>query len=50
MSFHVPEKFRLHAGPFASTECDGNNGVFLITLAMPGRPYMVGYQSLGTLV
>jgi len=28
MTFHVPEKYRLKQGPLASTETDGNNGVF----------------------
>lgn len=28
MSFHVPEKYRIKAGPFKSSNLDGNNGAF----------------------
>lgn len=28
MSFHVPEKYRVRSGQFASDETDGNNGAF----------------------
>lgn len=29
MAFHVPEKFRLGQGQWATTKNDGNNGIFL---------------------
>lgn len=32
MAFRVPEKFRLRAGPFATSEADGLNGVFFVQL------------------
>ena len=34
MSFKAPEKYRLKAGPLASDESYGNNGVFIIPLIM----------------
>lgn len=33
MSFHVPGKFRVVTGPYGTSARDGNNGLFLCTLA-----------------
>jgi hypothetical protein len=33
MSFHVPERFRVTRGTFGTTPANGNNGLFLVTLA-----------------
>jgi hypothetical protein len=32
LTFRVPEKFRLRTGPYATSEADGNNGVFWVLL------------------
>ena len=41
MSFHVPEPYRLRAGPLASNFTYGNNGAFIFDSVISNRKVMV---------
>lgn len=40
MAFHVPNKYRMRTGYLASTDENGNNGVFFFPARKPGQPPM----------
>ena len=47
MSFKVPNKFRVRTGAMASSEEDGNNGMFVVTLRNNQKVKVIASDGLG---
>jgi hypothetical protein len=47
MTFHVPEKWRIHGGPQGSNASDGNNGVFLVRLSNKVKILVIASDGFG---
>lgn len=47
MTFHVPEKFRLKDGAYASDSEHGNNGAFLVKLKISQTVLVVASDGMG---
>lgn len=47
MSFHVPNKQRIRGGTFGSTEVQGNNGAFELTLKHSQKLLIIASDQLG---
>lgn len=47
MSFKVPNKFRVRTGAMASSEENGNNGMFVVTLRNNQKVKVIASDGLG---
>ena len=47
MSFKVPNKFRVRTGAMASSEENGNNGLFIVTLKHGQKVNVIASDGLG---